>query len=82
MFANFGRPSNFTLGELVNGTYEVAFPSMEINTPPSLVNTTNKMYGANYADYLISLQSVYGDPTSFINADSSCTHRWRRFHLS
>jgi hypothetical protein len=42
----------------VNGTHEVAFPSVAINSPPSLVNDTNPMYGSDYKDYLISLQQV------------------------
>jgi hypothetical protein len=57
-FCNFPRPSTFTVGELVDGTEEAAFPDQRWNSPPSLMNDTNPMYGSDYADYLISVQTV------------------------
>jgi hypothetical protein len=57
-FVNYPRPAAMTLGELVNGTHEAAFPNLRMNTPPALVNATDAGYGTNYADYLIALQTV------------------------
>ncbi|KZV83803.1 hypothetical protein EXIGLDRAFT_727935 [Exidia glandulosa HHB12029] len=62
MFSNFPRPATFTLGEVVNGTHKVAFPSAKINNPPSFVNDTNPMFASNYLNFLLSLQQVLVDP--------------------
>jgi hypothetical protein len=57
-FSNFPRDATYTVGELINGTVEIPFPNLEVNTPPSLRNESNPTYATNYADYLISVQSV------------------------
>jgi sugar lactone lactonase YvrE len=58
VFSNFPRPGTFTVGELVNGTHEVAWPNEKWNNPPSLVNDTDSRYGSDYPDYFISVQTI------------------------
>jgi hypothetical protein len=60
LFSNFPRASNYTVAELKDGQ-EIPFPSMEYNTPAAYVNTTNPGYATNYADKLISVQSVISE---------------------
>jgi sugar lactone lactonase YvrE len=74
-FSNFPRPGTFTLGELVNGTHEVAFPDERWNNPPSLVNDSNPMYGSDYKDYLISLQTVESMSVVLRSCDSNSHSR-------
>jgi hypothetical protein len=57
-FIAFNRPSTFTVGEIFNSTYEVAFPNLQMNTPPSLVSSTDPAYASNYKDYFINAQNV------------------------
>lgn len=61
---NNGSPGIYQVAELTDLTTEVAYPSMEMNTPPGgAVNyLTSPATGANYADYLIAVQSVVIDP--------------------
>lgn len=60
---NDGTNGRFTIGELINGTHEVAWPSVEINNPPggAINYTTNPPTGANYQNYLIGSQSIVID---------------------
>ena len=60
---NNGTNGRFTIAELINGTHEVAWPSVEINNPPggAINYTTNPPTGANYQDYLIGSQSIVID---------------------
>ncbi|EJU02269.1 MRJP-domain-containing protein [Dacryopinax primogenitus] len=64
LFANFPVQNviNFTVGELNTPTTEVPFPSLEMNTPDSLFNSTNPLFGSGYTEKLISVQSVVIDP--------------------
>lgn len=61
---NNGTPSIYQVAELTGLTAEVAYPSVEMNTPPGgAVNySTSPATGASYADYLIAVQSVVVDP--------------------
>lgn len=63
---NNGTNGRFTIGELINGTTEVAWPSVEINSPPggAINYTTTPPTGANYEDYLIGSQSIVIDPAN------------------
>jgi hypothetical protein len=61
-FSNFpGAGAGYTLAELVNGTTEVPYPSLEFNTPPSKVNDTMPGFAANYANYLLAVQTVISE---------------------
>jgi hypothetical protein len=59
-------PTNtrYTVAELRGNNSEVPYPSAEINSPPggSINHTTYPATGANYANYLIGVQSVVVDP--------------------
>ncbi|KAI5362808.1 Putative major royal jelly protein/protein yellow [Septoria linicola] len=60
---NNGTNGRFTIAELINGTSEIAWPSVEINNPPggAINYTTTPPTGANYEDYLIGSQSIVID---------------------
>lgn len=61
---NNGTPGIYQVAELTGLTAEVAYPSVDMNTPPGgAVNySTNPPTGTSYADYLIAVQSVVVDP--------------------
>ncbi|KAF9259924.1 NHL repeat-containing protein [Marasmius fiardii PR-910] len=67
-FVNFNRgdlASNpLTVAEIVNGTAEIPFPSLEFNTPPDgLVNTsTGRTFGSSDSQHFINVQAVVFDP--------------------
>ncbi|EPE29845.1 NHL repeat-containing protein [Glarea lozoyensis ATCC 20868] len=54
----------YTLGEVVNTTAERAYPSQELNTPPSgLYSTINGIqFGSNDPNYFISVQALFVTP--------------------
>lgn len=60
---NNGTPGIYAVAELTGLTTAKAYPSVEINTPPggAINYTTSPASGANYADYLIGVQSVVID---------------------
>ncbi|KAK3938676.1 major royal jelly protein [Diplogelasinospora grovesii] len=61
--ANNGTNNIFTVAELTSTTNETAYPSVEMNSPPggAINYTTSPPRGANYANYLISVQAVVID---------------------
>lgn len=60
---NNGTAGIFQVAELTSLTTEVAYPSVEMNTPPggAINRTMSPATAANYADYLIGVQSVVVD---------------------
>ncbi|KAI0829590.1 major royal jelly protein-domain-containing protein [Hypoxylon sp. FL0890] len=54
----------YTLGEVINETAEVAYPSLEWNTPPrGLYNVSNGItFGSNDAEHFVSVQALYVTP--------------------
>lgn len=54
----------YTLGEVTNETAEVAYPSLELNTPPlGLYDTVNGVtFGSNDASHFVSVQALYVTP--------------------
>ncbi|KAF2245571.1 hypothetical protein BU26DRAFT_578393 [Trematosphaeria pertusa] len=65
LFACYTRGNySFTLGEAVNKTAEVPYPSAELNLPVSQLNTSfNRIpFGSSNASGLISVQALYITP--------------------
>jgi len=61
---NTGSNGKYAVAEITSNGTEVAYPSVEINNPPggAINYTTNPPTGANYANYLLGVQSVVLDP--------------------
>ncbi|PVH95943.1 major royal jelly protein [Periconia macrospinosa] len=58
-----GSNGRFSVGELKSKDSEVAWPNVELNSPPggAINYTTNPPTGANYPNYIIAAQSVVID---------------------
>jgi sugar lactone lactonase YvrE len=65
IFASYTRGNyNFTVGEAVNQTAEVPYPSAELNLPPDQLNTTwnGISFGSNNSTGFINVQALYITP--------------------
>jgi sugar lactone lactonase YvrE len=65
IFASYTRGNySFTVGEAVNQTAEVPYPSAELNLPPSQLNTTwnGIAFGSNNSTGFINVQALYITP--------------------
>ncbi|KAI2776301.1 major royal jelly protein-domain-containing protein [Daldinia loculata] len=54
----------YTLGEVVNETAEVAYPNLELNTPPQGLSAVSNgiTFGSNDESHFISVQALYVTP--------------------
>ncbi|KAF2661231.1 major royal jelly protein [Lophiostoma macrostomum CBS 122681] len=61
---NDGSNNKYTVAELIGNDTERPYPNAEINNPPdgAINYTTYPPTGANYANYLIGVQSIVLDP--------------------